>query len=149
MVKRGEGEAERRGSCLATRLMKHQHTVVWVDHREARIFHLDGLHGREISSESLSAPAQHLHRHESRVAEHPHPADALHFDAAIADALAGSEAILIVGPSTAKLELTRHLHKRAPAIEAKVVGVETVDHPTDGQIVAYARKYFAASDKLR
>jgi hypothetical protein len=27
-------------------------------------------------------------------------------------------------------------------LEAKIVGVETVDHPTDRQLVAHARHYF-------
>jgi len=32
---------------------------------------------------------------------------------------------------------------------AKVIaGVETVDHPTDAQLVAYARKYLKAADRL-
>ena len=31
---------------------------------------------------------------------------------------------------------------------AKIIGVETVDHPSDGQLVAYARKYFLAKDQL-
>jgi hypothetical protein len=31
---------------------------------------------------------------------------------------------------------------------AKVIGVETVDHPSDGQLVAYARKYFHARDQM-
>jgi hypothetical protein len=26
------------------------------------------------------------------------------------------------------------------------MGIETVDHPSDAQLVAYARKYFEASD---
>jgi hypothetical protein len=47
-----------------------------------------------------------------------------------------------VGPSTAKLDFSRYLHKHDPALEARIVGIETVDHPSDGQLVAYARKYF-------
>ena len=30
----------------------------------------------------------------------------------------------------------------------KVIGVETVDHPSDGQLVAFARKYFVAKDRM-
>ena len=30
----------------------------------------------------------------------------------------------------------------------KVIGIETVDHPGDGQLVAYARKYFVAKDRM-
>ena len=32
--------------------------------------------------------------------------------------------------------------------DAKVIGLETVDHPSDGQLVAYARKYFKAKDQM-
>ena len=30
----------------------------------------------------------------------------------------------------------------------KIIGVETVDHPTDNQLVAHARRYFRAADKM-
>ena len=30
----------------------------------------------------------------------------------------------------------------------KIVGVETVDHPSDAQLVAYARQYFKAEDRM-
>ena len=32
---------------------------------------------------------------------------------------------------------------------SKVVGVESADHPTDGEIVARAKASFAASDRMR
>jgi hypothetical protein len=41
-----------------------------------------------------------------------------------------------------KLLFLRYLHKSDPALEARIVGLETVDHPTDRQIVAYVRQYF-------
>jgi hypothetical protein len=31
----------------------------------------------------------------------------------------------------------------------KIVGTETVDHPTDNQLVAHARKYFRTADRMR
>ena len=34
-------------------------------------------------------------------------------------------------------------------LKKKVVAVETVDHPSDGQVLAYARKHFRASDQMR
>jgi hypothetical protein len=42
-----------------------------------------------------------------------------------------------------------YVHKQAPALEAKIVGIETVDHPTDGQLVAHAKRYFGLPDRLR
>ncbi|MES2317992.1 MAG: hypothetical protein V4631_10920 [Pseudomonadota bacterium] len=40
----------------------------------------------------------------------------------------------------------KHLHKNHADIADKVVSVETVDHPNDGQLLAYARKYFVKAD---
>ena len=47
----------------------------------------------------------------------------------------------VVGPSTAKLEFVRQLHKHDRALDQKIVGLETVDHPIDAQLVAYVKKY--------
>jgi hypothetical protein len=55
----------------------------------------------------------------------------------------------VVGPAQAKLLLIKHIHAHDHALVDKIIGVETVDHPTDGQLVAYARKYFAAADRMR
>jgi hypothetical protein len=30
-----------------------------------------------------------------------------------------------------------------------IIGVETVDHPSDAQLVAYARKYFKVEDLMQ
>jgi hypothetical protein len=62
--------------------------------------------------------------------------------------LEGSGEILLVGPATAKLELLRYIEKHDHALGAKIVGIETVDHPTDGQLVAYAKKYFKRVDRM-
>lgn len=56
--------------------------------------------------------------------------------------------MLIVGPASAKLQLVKHIHAHDPGMVDKIMGVETVDHPSDGQVVAYARKYFAAKDQM-
>ena len=47
----------------------------------------------------------------------------------------------VVGPAQAKLHLMRHIHAHDPAMSSTGMGVETVDHPSDGQVLAYARKY--------
>jgi hypothetical protein len=56
--------------------------------------------------------------------------------------------ILIVGPSTAKIAFKKHLHRRQPALAKKVVAVETLNHPSEGELLAYARKYFKAVDQM-
>lgn len=121
------------------------HAVLWIDHHEARLFALDGDELRPLVMVAHPHRAAHAHRHD----ETRHAQSDSRFLGDVAAALGDATPILIVGPSTAKLELIRHLHRRAPTIEARVVGVETVDHPTDGQLVAYARRYFRASDRMR
>lgn len=66
----------------------------------------------------------------------------------IVEALKGSQEILVVGPAQAKLQLIKYMHAHEHSTAEKVVGVETVDHPSDGQLVAYARKYFVAKDRM-
>ena len=126
-------------------LVLMQHVAVWLDHKEAQVFHVDGA---EVDKVSIQAPRHHVH-HEKGTKEHGHPSDALHYYQRIATALSAADSILILGPSTAKLELIRHLHQHDLAVSKKVVGVETVDHPTSKQIVAYARSYFVASDRMQ
>lgn len=122
-----------------------RHVAVWIDQHEAKIYHVDA---ERIDESTVRAPGRHVHRHPAVTAEHNHPADAQHFYRDVALALDDAEEILVVGPAKAKLELIKYVHKHVPKLEPKIIGVETVDHPTDGQLVAYARKYFLAADRM-
>jgi hypothetical protein len=102
-----------------------------------------------VSDASPKSAHRYLRRHPSVTAERSHPADAQHYYRDVARALEDAAEILVVGPSTAKLEFIKYVHKHDHALEGRVVGVETVDHPTDGQLVAYARRYFRAADRMR
>jgi hypothetical protein len=53
------------------------------------------------------------------------------------------------GPSTAKLQFLKYVHAHEPKLEQRIVGMETVDHPTDAQLAAFARRYFRAADRMR
>jgi stalled ribosome rescue protein Dom34 len=117
--------------------------AVFIDHHEARVFHV-ALGG--IDESALMAPRHHVHRHpKGGTAEHNHPEDIHHFFADVAKVLEGAEAILLLGPSTAKIEFLRYLHEHCPAIEPHVVGIETVDHPTDRQMIAHVKAYFGVA----
>ena len=122
-----------------------RHVAVWIDHQEAKIYHVDA---KDIGATKVEAANRHVHRHPSVTAEHNHPADMQNFLGDVVRALEGAEEILIVGPAKAKLELIKYVHKHHPAIEPKIIGVETVDHPSDGQLVAHARRYFHAADRM-
>ena len=122
------------------------HAVVWVDHHEARVFH---VHPDSTDETTVLAPQHHLHRHpKGRGEPREHPDDAHRFFAEIVRKLDSVDAILIVGPSSAKLELSQYMKDHAAIAAAKVVGIESADHPTRGQIVASARRYFRGVDRL-
>src|SRR4051812_45095696 len=125
--------------------MTIHHTAVWIDHSEAKIFH---FHAEAIKHLDVRAPDAHSHVH-NRAAASGRREESESFYRDVVHAFAESPEVLIAGPSTAKLALIRHLHRHHPELERRVVGIETVDHPTDRQLVAYARKYFVAADRMR
>jgi len=126
--------------------MSFNHVVVWLDHAEAHVIHFN----RDASeSELLKTHSTHPHLHakagstgSGRSAE-----SAPYFDD-VAAAVKDSSEILIIGPGSEKLELMKRLAKHHPQVAEKVLSVESVDHPSDGQILAYARKYFARADRM-
>jgi hypothetical protein len=123
-----------------------RHVAVWIDQQEAKMYHVDA---KDIGSTKIEAPSRHVHRHPAVTADHNHPTDMQHFYGDVVRALEGAEEILIVGPAKAKLELIKYVHKHHAGLESKIIGVETVDHPSDGQLVAYARRYFHGADRMR
>ncbi len=124
--------------------MSTYHAAVWLDHNEARIFHITKATFDETTVHSEKGHS-HLHRRGNTDDGHGSKENQAYYHEVV-QALEGSEEILVLGPSTAKLELIKHAHRHDPRLEAKIIGVETVDHPTDGQLVAYMRKYFKEAD---
>ncbi|MEI8324505.1 MAG: translational machinery protein [Betaproteobacteria bacterium] len=126
--------------------MSHYHAIVWLDHKEARVMHISP---HDVEKSVLHPAHSHVHVH-SRVGTlgDGHQVEDQDYYHAVAAALQGAHEILVVGPAQAKLQLIKHIHAHDRAMVDKVIGVETVDHPSDGQLVAYARKYFVAKDRM-
>ncbi len=123
----------------------HFHAVVWIDHREARIYEL----GKdEVSEKCIRAPAHegHIH-HKSGTVGPGHSHDAKAYLTEIANALTNSQEILIVGDGTAKTELGHFIRDHVSALAPHIMGVEALDQSTQGQIVAFARKFFDQIDR--
>lgn len=121
--------------------MSHTHAIVWIDHLEA---HIIGINPLDVET-SVVKPAQaphHLRKGSGHAPENQH------YYHEVVDALRGIKEILIVGPADAKLNLIKHIHSHDHDLVANIVGVETVDHPSDAQLLAYARKYFKAEDQI-
>ena len=126
--------------------MSFNHAVVWLDHSEAHVMHFNS---EAAESEKIRARSKHKLHTKSGVPGSGHSPEDQKYYHEVAHAVADALEILIVGPSTAKLALMKHMQKHDHAIAEKVVGIESVDHPSDGQLLAYARHYFDRVDRMR
>lgn len=118
----------------------HFHAIVWIDHSQARIFHI-GLSGADEIVLHPHLPTRHLH-HKANTIGRGHAAPDRGFMAQVLDALSDAGQILIIGPASAKTELAKYLCQQDSEIGDRIVAVEAADHPSDGEIIAYARQYF-------
>ncbi|MBK8172648.1 MAG: translational machinery protein [Sandaracinaceae bacterium] len=121
-----------------------RHSTVWIDHKDAKVFYLGDANFEE---KELHAPKSYVTSDGAKHAKHTDPATATFF-ANVAKVLTSADSVLLVGPGPAKLEFVHYLTAHNPQLAARVVGVESADHPTDRQIVAHARAYFATHDRM-
>lgn len=115
--------------------MSHFHAVVWIDHKEARVFHFNADQSDKLTLRAHHASNKHNGHEDERF---------LH---EVAQAVADAGEILVTGPANTKTALVKHIAKHDAHLLSRVAGVESADHPTDGQIVAHARAYFEAADR--
>jgi stalled ribosome rescue protein Dom34 len=115
--------------------------AVWIDHDEARVYRVTQ---GAFDETTVQSPDRHVHRHpkDEQTRTHNHPDDEPRFFHDVVAELEGAEEILLVGPAMTKLHLLRYVQKHAPALDPRIVGIESADHPTDRQLAAHVRDYF-------
>jgi stalled ribosome rescue protein Dom34 len=119
--------------------MPHSHAVVRIDHQNARVLKFDAEH---LEAQKVKEHSDYTRQHGSEVrTEHE-------FFGHVCDELAGIAEVLITGPHTAQADFKHYVEKHRPALAKQIVGWETVDHPTDGELVKLAREYFLKHDRL-
>jgi hypothetical protein len=124
----------------------HAHAVVWIDHRQARVFHFNADEADKIVVHP-ERPVRDVHRKEKRTGRHEPEDQAFVED--VTKAIGDAAAIFIVGPANEKHELVRHIERAHPSMMVKVEGVESADHPTDAELVAHARRFLKSADRMR
>jgi stalled ribosome rescue protein Dom34 len=110
---------------------KHFHAVIWIDHHEARVFHVGPMDVDQLVLHPEN-PTRHIH-HKANSIGSGHAAEDHAFLQAVAESIADAGAVLITGPANAKTELVKHIHRHEPKLMNAIVGVETVDHPSDAR----------------
>jgi hypothetical protein len=124
----------------------HFHAVVWIDHHEAKVFHFSPTDVEKLELRP-DHPTRHIH-HKANSIGSGHAAEDQNFLEAVTGSIADAGAVLITGPANAKTELVKHISTHHPQLMKIVVGIESVDHPSDGELVAHARHYFTAEDLM-
>jgi hypothetical protein len=115
------------------------HAVVWIDHEKAQILQFDAEH---VQSQKVKAHTHHTAYHGSGVRT------GHEFFGEVCDALAGISEVLVTGSHTSTADFRHYAEKHRPAAAKQIVGYETVDHPSEAQLVALARKYFLKYDRM-
>jgi stalled ribosome rescue protein Dom34 len=108
--------------------------IVWIDRQNAKVFKL----GADASKMALHWAPPENQTHGVDAKEH----ESEKFYHSVASKLQDAKGIVIVGPGIGRTHFKRHLDKHDKALAAKVLAVESADHPTDGQLRAFARKFF-------
>jgi hypothetical protein len=115
------------------------HAVAQIDHHAAKVLQFDA---DEFQLRKVTAHRHDTGQHGSAVrSEHE-------FFAEVCESLEGVTWVLIAGGHAAQTDFRRYVDKHRPALLARIAGWETIDHPTEGQLVALARKYFAVHDRV-
>ena len=115
------------------------HAVVWIDHQSAQVLQFDAEH---VQAQKVKSHTHHTAQHGSDVrTQHE-------FFGQVCDALAGITEVLVVGPKTGIADFEHYATKHRADTAKRVVGYEVVDHPTENQLVAMARKYFLKYDRM-
>ncbi len=115
------------------------HAVVWTDHQSAQVLQFDAEH---VLAQKVRAHTHHTAQHGSTVrTQHE-------FFGALCDALDGIAEVLVTGSHDATADFRHYADKHRPEVAKRIVGYEVVDHPSQNQLVALARKYFLKYDRM-
>jgi stalled ribosome rescue protein Dom34 len=128
-------------------VVEHYHALVWIDHQEARIFQFNAT---EVDSTMVAALIRtNIFITRRMLLAVVMPRWDEEFLERVTQALMHAGAILITGPASAKQELAAHIQRQHPDVATRISGGETLDHPSDGELVALARRFFRADDRMR
>ena len=111
--------------------------VIWMDSEKAQIF---SLNPEGIEKTHLEKHAMDHHTHKKKD-NHSDP-NTDHFFKDLSTKIATAEKVLLLGPGLGKNHFRSYLEKHSPGLAKKIIGVESVDHPTENQIMAKSREFF-------
>ena len=119
--------------------MSVQHAVVLIDHQHAQLLQFDS---GPVQVRKFQAHHHNTRQHGSNVrTEHE-------FFGEVCDALQSFNEVLVAGAHKAQADFRHYVEKHRAHLSPKIVGWETVDHPSEGPLAALARKFFVKHDRM-
>jgi hypothetical protein len=119
--------------------MPLSHAVTWIEHLGAHVIEFDADQSVE------QRVKQHVHytrQHGSQVrGQHE-------FFDEVCDALSGIKAVLVVGHHEPQGDFRQYVSKHRPALAFHIVGWETIDHPTEPEVLKFAREFFVRRGEM-
>jgi len=112
-----------------------ENTIIWLDGKTAKLYHKSDS---GVSQQQLHPRQAEHHTHSDK--NHLKD-DHGHFFKTIYENIKEKNKILILGPSLEKKHFRNYLETHFPASLTKILAIETVDHPTENQIVSYFEKF--------
>jgi stalled ribosome rescue protein Dom34 len=116
------------------------HAVVWLDFHQAKVFLItaEDVEARRIKADT---PHRRIH-HKAQVRGSGHVRDDRTYFEAILAAIEEADSWLIAGPGETKKDLENYLEGHGEELRKRLVGVESMDHLTAGELIKQARKLF-------
>ena len=115
------------------------HAVVWLDHEAAQVLR---LHADSVEAERVKAHHHNTRQHASDVrTEHE-------FFGAVCDSVAGVNEVLVLGAHQTLADLRHYVEKHRPATSKQIAGWETSQPLSEGQLAAFARRFFEKHDRM-
>jgi stalled ribosome rescue protein Dom34 len=119
--------------------MSLAHAVVLIDHHTAQVLHFDA---DTVNTQKIKAHTHHTKQHGSSVrTEHEFFGD-------VCDALKGVAQLLVAGSHGSQADFRHYVEKHRAELTSHIVAWETVDHPSEGQLLALARQYFVSRGQM-
>lgn len=115
------------------------HAVVWLDHHKGRVQQFDDAQAHVV----------HIKEHTVDTGHHNSGVRTQHeFFGEVCDALAGVSEVLVTSSHDVQTDFRHYVDKHRPALVKQIAGWEIVQEQSDGESVAFARKFFVGHDRM-
>jgi stalled ribosome rescue protein Dom34 len=117
------------------------YAIVWIDHREAKVYRFACYDEPPLKVNSHNS-LQRLHHRRGGWEAGGNPTEDHEFFGRIAGTLDQTAQILVTGPGDAKLAFKAYMDQLRPHDASQVMIVEMINHPGDEALYALGREHF-------